>query len=100
MKSPSEGNINLVIHGNVGFIGSVGGQDIENVQNVKLESKSVEKNLLDKKRLDPLPPLSPPDESQSQMYRVPQKKRGISVLGAFQGVKWPQIKKWKKINPP
>ena len=63
MKSPSEGNINLVIHGNVGFIGSVGGQDIENVQHVKLESKSVEKNLLDKKRLDPLPPFSPPDES-------------------------------------
>ena len=29
-----------------------------------------------------------------------QKKRGISVLGTFQGVKWPQIKKWKKINPP
>ena len=27
------------------------------------------------------------------------KKSGISVLGAFQEVKWPQIKKWKKINP-
>ena len=96
MKSPSEGNINLVIHGNVGFIGSVGGQDIENVQNVKLESKSVEKNLLDKKRLDPLPPLSPPDESQSQMYRVSQKKGGSVFWVHFRGLNGLKSKSGRK----
>ena len=32
-KSP-----HVVIHGNVGFLGSVGGQNIENVQNKRLES--------------------------------------------------------------
>ena len=31
---------------------------------------SVEKNLLEKKMSEPLPPISPPDESQSQMNLV------------------------------
>ena len=38
-KPPQQGNPNVVINGNVGFLGSVGGQNIENVQNKELESK-------------------------------------------------------------
>ena len=32
-------------------------------------------------------------------YRVSQKNRDYSVQGSFSGVKWPQIKKWNKIDP-
>ena len=36
-----------------------------------------------------------------QNYTGCPKKNGGLVFGAhFEGVKWPQIKKWKKINPP
>ena len=34
-----------------------------------------------------------------QVQGVP-KKMGISVRGSFWGVKWPQIKKSKKADPP
>ena len=34
------------------------------------------------------------------VYTGCPKKWGINVLGAFQGVKLAQIKKWKKITPP
>ena len=34
-----------------------------------------------------------------QVQGVP-KKMGISVRGSFWGVKWPQIKKSKKTDPP
>ena len=35
----------------------------------------------------------------SNLQGVP-KKMGISVRGSFWGVKWPQIKKSKKTDPP
>ena len=38
-KSPQQGNTNVFIQGNIGFLGSVGGENNENVQNTKLESK-------------------------------------------------------------
>ena len=38
------------------------------------------------------PPLVP-------IYRVSQKKTGISLQGSFEALKWPKIKKSKKTNP-